>query len=282
MIREILQSRRGQQHHRDVDAGIQTEAWMALWKADDLRSLDINSMDVKVHEGEVWIIGHVVKAYHRRLAERLVKAVPGVQDFHNELVVDDELAREVAQALAVDSRTSPYIIPVGPSHGWVQLGGEVPTLDARLAAEETAASVPSVRGVLTLPHLPGETDHTCLATAKRNCLLQPQIGNRVYAKDGPAGKVAEVIINPRNRLVSHVAVEANYELKGRNVTGKFILPAKAIELATDESLFLYETLSNLATRPSYQEADFPIAPSQWRPPYPYEPGAVRWSVERSE
>jgi hypothetical protein len=205
-----------------------------------------------------------------------------VQEFHNELVVDDELAREVAQELAADPRTRPYIIPVGASHGWVQLGGEVPALEARLAAEEIAASVPSVRGVLTLPHLPGETDHSCVATGKRNCLFQPQMGNRVYAQDGPAGKVAAVIINPRNRLVSHIAVEANYELKGRSVTGKFILPAQAIELATDESLFLYDTLSNLATRPVYQEADFPIAPPQWRPPYPYKPSAVRWSVERSE
>lgn len=198
------------------------------------------------------------------------------------MVVDDELVREIAHALAADSRTRPYIIPVGASQGWVQLGGEVPTLEARLAAEEIAAGVPSARGVLTLPHLLGETDHTCLATGKRNCLFQPQTGNRVYAKDDPAGKVAAVIINPRNRLVSHVAVEANYDLKGRSVTGKFILPAKAIELATDESLFLYDTLSNLATRPVYEEADFPIAPPEWRPPYPYEPSAVRWSVERSE
>jgi hypothetical protein len=239
-------------------------------------------MDVKVQEGTVCIIGHVVKAYHRELAENLVKSVSGVQVVQNELVVDSDLVVEVAQALAADSRTQSYIIPVGASHGWVQLGGEVPTLEVRLAAEEVAASVPRVRGVLALPHLPGETGHTCLEIGKRNCLVQPQIGDRVDAENDLAGKVVEVIIDPHNRLVSHVAVEADYELKGRSVTEKFIVPATAIELASDENLFLCDTLNDLAARPAYQETDFPIAPSEWRPPYPYELGAVRWAVESNE
>lgn len=281
MIRETLQVRRKQQNRPKSDTGIQAEAWMAVWKADDLRSLGTDSMSVKVQAGDVWLLGHVVKAYHRRLAENLVKAVPGVKRVHNELVIDSDLVVEIAQALAADPRTRPYIIPIGASHGWVQLGGEVPAVEVRLAVEEVAASVPSVRGVLTLPHLPGKTSHTCLETGKRNCLVQPQIGDRVYAKDGPAGKVAAVIINPCNRLVSHITVEVSYELKGRSITGKFIIPAEAIEVGSEGSLFLFDTLSDLARRPVYEEADFRIAPPEWRLPYPYKPGAVRWSVKRN-
>ncbi len=281
MTQEVLHYEKGQQQQRK-DAGIQAEVWMTLWKADDLRSLEINSMDVKVREGEVWLIGHVVNAYHRRLAENLVRTVSGVSTVHNELVADTDLVLDVAQALAADSRTHPYIIPVGVSHGWVQLGGEVPTLEARLIAEEVAASVPAVRGVLTLPHLPGKTDLTCVETGKINCLVQPKIGDRVYAEDGPAGKVAEVIINPRNRLVSHIAVDANYEINGRSVNGKFVVPACAIKAAPEGSLFLTDSLSELAARPVFREEDFPMVPTQWRPPYPYDLGVIRWSIERSE
>ncbi|MGE5251324.1 MAG: BON domain-containing protein [Bacteroidota bacterium] len=262
-----------------ADAGIQTEIWLALWKAEELRSLDISSMDLKVREGQVWLIGHAVTPYHKRLAGALVEAVPGVRAVHNELVVDDELALQVAQALAADPRTRPHLIPVGASHGWIRLGGDVPSPDVRQAAEEGAASIPGVRGVLALPHLADQTGPARLKSRPVRCSLQPQTGDRVYAKDGPAGSVAEVIINPRSRLVSQVVVDGRFEAGGQYVTGKFVVPAEALEPASRGSLFLSDSLAELAARPAFHEADFPPGPPHWRPPYPYEPGTVRWPEE---
>ncbi len=262
------------------DAGIQAEAWMALWKADDLRALDINSLDLKVHDGDVWLVGHVINAYHRQLAENLVKAVPGVNSVHNELVADPELVIEVAQALAADARTRPYIIPVGVFHGWVHLGGQVPTQEARSAAEAVAASVPSVRGVVTLPRLPKNNGATCVEAGKGNCQIQPQIGDRVYARDGQAGKVAGVIINPCNRLVTHVVLVADFESKGQIVHEKLLVPAEAVHNANEGSLFLSDSLRDLAMRPVFDEDDFPPPPPEWRPPYPYTQGALRWLIDK--
>lgn len=279
MVLETLQPKTVQPDHRE-DAVIQAEAWMALWKADDLRSLDIDSIDLEVHAGKVQLVGHVIKAYHRQLAETLVKAVPGVNALHNELVVDSELAIEVAQALGADPRTRPYIILVGAFHGWVHLNGEVSTPEARSAVEEVAASVSQVRGVVSLPHLLGEKGFTRRESKKDNSQIQPQIGDRVYASDGMAGKVAQVIINPRNRLVTHVALAADFELRGQAVRGDFLVPAEAVNNASEGSLFLSDSLRTLALRPIYQEVDFPLASPEWRPPFPYRPGTVRWLIEK--
>lgn len=271
-----------EKQNQDQDAGIQAEAWMALWKADDLRSLDINSLDLRVHDGDVWLVGHVINPYHRQLAETLVKAVSGVNTLYNELVADSDLVIEVAQALAADARTRPHIIPVGAFHGWIHLGGQVPTKEARSVAEEVAASVPTVRGVVTLPHLPNPNGSTSVESGKGNCQIQPQIGDQVYARDGLAGNVAQVIIDPRNRLVTHVDLAADFETKGQTVRGEFLVPVGAVNHANEGSLFLSDLLHDLAMGPAFQETDFPPAPPEWRPPYPYTRGTVRWLIERSE
>lgn len=272
----LLQPYREKQNQSE-DAGIQAEAWMALWKADDLRSLDINSLDLKVQAGSVSLIGHVVNANHRKLAENLVKAVRGVTGVHNGLVVDSDLVTAVSQALMADARTRPYSIPVGAFYGWIHLGGKVPTQAAQSAAEEVAASISTVRGVVTLPHLPSNNKPTCLESGKDNCQIQPQIGSQAYARDGLAGIVAGVIINPRNRLVEYVILAVDFELNGQIVRRELLYPAQAVHHTNDGSLFLSDTLHKLAKRPIFQEANFPTAPPEWQPPYPYLQDVVRWS-----
>lgn len=275
MFMNRLQPGREKQDHCE-DAGIQAEAWMALWKAEDVRSLDINSLDLIVQDGDVWLIGHVVNAYHRQLAENLVKAVRGVNSVHNDLVSDTELAAEVAQALSADARTHPYSIPVGAFHGWIHLSGEIPTRQALFAAEEVAASIPTVRGVVNLPHLTGKSKTTRVESERDNHQIQPPIGGQVYARDGLAGKVAGVIINPGNRLVAHVILAADFVIEGINVRSELIIPVEAVKPSNNGSTFLSDSLRDLARRPTFQESDFPLAPPEWRPPYPYTQGAVRW------
>ena len=176
-----------------------------------------------------------------------------------------------------DARTRPYNIPVGAFYGWIHLGGKVPTQAAQSAAEEVAASIPTVRGVVTLPHLPSNNKPTCLETGKGNCQIQPQIGSQAYARDGLAGIVAGVIINPRNRLVDYMILAADYETNGQTVRRELLYPTEAVNHTNDGSIFLADSLHKLAKRPIFQEADFPTAPLEWQPPYPYLQDLVRWN-----
>lgn len=191
----------------------------------------------------------------------------------NDVVADPDLAAEVALALAADPRTRSYFVRVAAFHGWVRLSGEVATSEARAAAEEIAARVPRVRGLLALPNLPGQ------AAAEGNEIgraVQPRLAEPVYAHDGPAGKVAQVIINPRSRLVSCFAVAADFELGARRVRETLSVPVEALEVESDAGVFLAEALTVLAARPAFREADFPAASLDWRPPFPYAAGTVRW------
>jgi hypothetical protein len=126
----------------------------------------------------------------------------------NKLVSDSDLISEVAQALAKDKRTRPYILRVGSFHGWVSLNGEVPTQEAQSVSEEITGRVSSVRGVISLPSLPGES-----AGPQRRA-VQPLIGAKVYGEKGPTGVMTEVVLNPRSRLASHVVISADYEVEG--------------------------------------------------------------------
>jgi osmotically-inducible protein OsmY len=71
----------------------------------------------------------------------------------NELIADPEVVRAVADALAQDERTAPYVIRVESRHGIVSLRAEVPSAAVQQAAIDIAASVPlvlSVRNLLAL------------------------------------------------------------------------------------------------------------------------------------
>jgi osmotically-inducible protein OsmY len=57
------------------------------------------------------------------------------------------VVRAVADALAWDERTAPYVLRVDARHGVVTLRGEVPNDAIREAAADIAATVPSVGSV---------------------------------------------------------------------------------------------------------------------------------------
>jgi hypothetical protein len=85
-------------------------------------------------------------------------------------------------------RTLSFVLHVGASEGWIQLGGEVPNAQVQAEAETVAASVPAVRGVLGLPYLSGGP------RIRNRRALQPRIGSTVYADDGEIGKVAGIVL----------------------------------------------------------------------------------------
>ena len=138
------------------DSSIQAEIWDKLWKRWEIRALDISSFSVSVKNGRVLLRGHLTMDNNRRLIESICETIPGVVGVDNCLVIDHDLTMQVAQALAQDGRTRSLILPVGSYHGWVGIGGHVPNRSLQLAAQEVAAGVSSVRGVISLPSVIGQ------------------------------------------------------------------------------------------------------------------------------
>ena len=258
------------------DNSILVEIWDLLWKYDVIRSIDINSFSVSVEDGVVSLTGHLCRASNRRLIEYIARSVPDVAAVNNKLVVDDELTMQVAQALGRDERTRPFVLPVGCSHGWVHLGGEVPTREIQLVAEEVAGQVPSVRGVVSLPRVAGESRDPM------RCPLQPLIQARMYDHNKQEGVVTHVVIQPRNRLVTHAVVSTNDFRNGKDVFHEYLVPVEEMEVVNTESIFLKRNGPPLDTFPAFDPSDYPLAPLDWQPPYPYSVGTVRWQREQHE
>jgi osmotically-inducible protein OsmY len=229
-------------------------------------------LSVEIKGGEVYLDGHLAQENNLLRIENIVHSIMGIVAVHNNLVTDCELIIQVAQALARDERTRPYILPVNASHGWIQLGGEVPTRELQHVAEKVAAGVPGVRGVIALPRVTGESpDMPRLA-------VQPRIGVVVYGRNREDGVITQVVIQPEDRLVTHIIVRSS-EIKDTNlVTPETVVPVKAIDLVKDESVFLGRNGPSLSKYPLFDPDEFPLAPFTWKAPYPYTAGEVRWSL----
>jgi osmotically-inducible protein OsmY len=255
------------------DESIAADVWANILREESIRTLDRDSIRLEVKDGEVTLWGHVVKPAHRTRVEELAARVRGVVAVHNRLVVDHDLAVEIAQALARDERTRPYILSVNCYHGWVTLVGEVPTSEAQQAAEEVAASHPLGRGVIALPRVSGQS----AAPSRRP--LQPEVGARVYTRSGLVAHVSQVVIDPRNRLVSHLVITLDGSVYGGQTGLHYVLPAEAIDFVREGSVWLKaEAASQIRLSPFVPE-QFPLAPSDWQPPFPYKAGTIRWPAE---
>ncbi|HEY6072164.1 MAG TPA: BON domain-containing protein [Anaerolineales bacterium] len=255
-----------------TDDCILADIWDALWKIDSVRSLDMSSISINVKDGEVYLTGHLARENNLPLIDSLAHSVAGVVAVHNHLVTDRGLIIQVARALAGDRRSCPFILPVGASHGWINLGGEVPTREIQCVVEKVAGGVSGVRGVITLPNVTGESS-SILRRA-----VQPRIGAVVYGENGKVGVVTQVVIQPDNRLVTHVVVRFS-EIRDVNlVVRETVVPVKAIDLVKNESISLVRNGPSLGTYPAFDPDENPLAPFTWKAPYPYTAGEVLWSL----
>ncbi|HEX6306141.1 MAG TPA: BON domain-containing protein [Anaerolineales bacterium] len=252
------------------DFAIEEDIWSGLWHEDTIRTLDFNSILVEVDGGKVVMRGHVGKDSNRNKIGEIVAAVPGVIEVDNQIVSDQDLTLKIAQALSDDERTRPYFPSVTCMHGWVTIIGEVPSLAAREVVEEIVSAVPEVRGILNPPSVGGQT------FVQDRTIAQPDIGAQVYAWEGLIGRVTSVVTNPLDRLVTHFVIVARGEAAGRRVTSHFVLPVKTIEVINDGNIILSDDVRRITAYPELDLEEFPMAPEDWRPPFPYKSGQVHW------
>jgi hypothetical protein len=55
-----------------------------------------------------------------------------------------------------------------------------------------------------------------------------------------------------------------------------------MEVVNQESIILKRNGPPLNAHPVIELSSYPLAPSDWQPPYPYEAGIVRWPCEEQE
>ena len=139
-----------------TDAAIKDFISHALWKDDVLRAIEYEQYDVHVKNAAVHLSGHIVNISSRKRIEHALRAIPGIQGFQNDLVLDDRLTNQVASSLGPLEHTYDCKFFTGVSHGLVSLDGLVPDESVKLLAEKCAADHPNVRGVINHIRVSGQ------------------------------------------------------------------------------------------------------------------------------
>ena len=205
------------------DDAVRASGRARLERDDTTHALEQSAIGLEVHDSEVFLFGHAANSEQRLHMAEGAKGVASVKAVHDALVADTDLKTDAAQTLPGDPRTGAYVIRVGASQGWIILGGEVPDLEARAIVEKVAARVSHGRGVLAPPQLPQEPKYR----EANGRPLQPRLDEAVHANAGPAGHVAQVVIRPQSRLVSHIVVAADVEVERWAICGQRVIPATA-------------------------------------------------------
>jgi hypothetical protein len=123
-----------------------------LWDYEPLRASHAEIF-IDVDGSNVRLRGRVRTMPQKLIAQVLVERMDQVGSVTNELIADPEVVRAVADALAQDDRTAPYVVRVDARHGIVILRGEVPSEKVQQAALDIVGKAPlvhSVRNQLTI------------------------------------------------------------------------------------------------------------------------------------
>lgn len=135
------------------DSGSDPEAiaWQAL-RADD--RLELSDLTLSIVRGTVYLSGSVPTVVCKRLAEKIVRGVPGVQRVVSAVHIapagyrrDDELKQAVEAAMAREPGLAEARVSVTVEGGIVTLHGEVDQVSRCVAAEHAAWSVGGVQAV---------------------------------------------------------------------------------------------------------------------------------------
>ena len=196
-----------------TDAAIRAYINNALWDDRVLRALDYHQIDVKVKSGVGYLNGHILSTISQSRIKNALRAIPGLLEIKNNLILDDKLTTEVAASLGKLEHTYACKFFTGVTHGVVTLNGEVSHSAGRDRAEQCAANHPQVRGVINYIRVPGvdlgPQDHR---------FIQPAIGKKFYFRDGIFGIATKVVINPDNRRVVAMTIQGHFGEFRRKLT----------------------------------------------------------------
>ncbi|GAC1323216.1 MAG: hypothetical protein NVSMB2_20790 [Chloroflexota bacterium] len=123
-----------------------------LWDYEPLRASHAEIF-IDVDGSAIRLRGRVRTLPQKSIAASLVARMSDVASVTNELIADPEVVRQVADALAQDARTAPYVLQVDSRHGVVTLRGQVPSelvLQAALDVTATVLSISSVRHAIVI------------------------------------------------------------------------------------------------------------------------------------
>jgi osmotically-inducible protein OsmY len=133
-----------------------TRVRRVLWDYEPLRASHAEIF-IDIEDQAVRLRGRVRTLPQKIIAEALTARLSEVSTVTNALIADPEVVRAVADALAQDERTAPYVIRVDARHGIVTLRGEVPSEAVQQAAIDLASRVPLVSTVRSQLVVGGET-----------------------------------------------------------------------------------------------------------------------------
>jgi hypothetical protein len=248
----------------------------ALWEDTILRRTEYRQIHVEAKNGIAYLSGYVSSPSMSAGAEKAAYKADGVWQVVNHLAIDSEMQLAVSQAIGNDPLTRKGRIFVGVNNGFVTLSGVAPGLAARSIAQEQAAGISGIRGVLNSIRVHGvEMD------LQNSRALQPVIGATIYATDIIVGRVDKVIINPKNRLVTAMIsntvlpdtdqMDANWLWNEHHHSARsLIIPIETVRHLTSTSIFLKEKGEVVAGFNDFDAALYLTAPKGWEPPYPYK------------
>lgn len=261
-------------------------------RADDARKLlydnrrfwDTNAGNITVsaRDGEVMLSGHVMSSNSKLQAEKITSESTYPPTLQNRLVVDNDLMYLVSQALADNRQTHQEHILVSVRQGVVTLSGRASSAEARQAAEECAAQVPLVRGISNLMGAQG-----IVVDEREQRVMQPQMGQEVFASDMSLGHVSRLIIDPRNRRVVAIVVRGHFPIRRlmplrtypweiQTQERSVVIPVSTIDSISMSMVQLDIRSVDAAQYTNFQAEDFRIPDVEWRPPYPYAIGDCLW------
>ncbi len=272
----MLKAQSDLKNRRDNEVAADVE--QALWDDEVVRAIDYPTIAVSVRAGTVTLGGFAANLVTRARAEHAARTVPGVLELNDQLVTDTDLATLVAGALGRDARLQHEMVQVAAYHGVIVLTGAVSSAVVRSAAEECASGISQVRWVINRIEAPGVK-----LDAADQRVLQPYIGQEVFATDMSLGLVERVIINPHNRHIIACVVSGEFPDPERSdallldwsmCKRSVVIPMTAVRHITVGGVFLSITGCEATRCGDFDPAAFAVPDIDWRPPYPYNPADV--------
>jgi osmotically-inducible protein OsmY len=267
-----------------TDIAITYEVENNLWEDAILRAAGYNEVAIRVENGIVFVTGHIPGIMNQGRVEEAIRKVEGVLGVKNFLIADDKLLLKVSEALVQVQRGAGNQVFAKVENGVVFLSGEVTSTEDRHAAEVCVASIPWVRAVINGLAAPGVNLET-----EDQRFIQPLIGEEIYFRDGFAGVVDQVIINPDNRRVVALVLQGRFPVRQevsedkipeQNLSSerKIVIPVSVIRYLTNDSGFLLIDSSDTSQYQDFDTLRLTTPETDWVPPYPYPLRSVKLYV----